>query len=129
MCLPISFSSLSQSFTLLKSRHYISKPILLELQSYITYRNTTIILKKLFKNIYPKGRRSRTFIQIVEFYEKFDFPWNFNLNEIKSSTNIPVIFAFTSILNFLDTIQRELIRQLNVKREFSIYSQLSFEPC
>lgn len=108
MCLPISFSSLSQSFTLLKSRHYISKPILLELQSYITYRNTTIILKKLFKNIYPKGRRSRTFIQIVEFYEKFDFPWNFNLNEIKSSTNIPVIFAFTSILNFLDTTKERI---------------------
>lgn len=71
MCLPISFSSLSQSFTLLKSRHYISKPILLELQSYITYRNTTIILKKLFRNIYPKDK---TFIQIVESYEKFDFP-------------------------------------------------------
>lgn len=71
MCLSISFSSLSQSFTLLKSRHYISKPILLELQSYITYRNTTIILKKLFRNIYPKDK---TFIQIVESYEKFDFP-------------------------------------------------------
>lgn len=42
-----------------------------ELQSYITYRNTTIILKKLFRNIYPKDK---TFIQIVESYEKFDFP-------------------------------------------------------